>query len=215
MIKATWSFLFDALRTPFVNHRLAKRLRTLDEHDSFDDIRSLTEDDVRKYVESEWTRAKELDEKLSKLTASLAVALTVGGAVAKAIVDGLAASPSKTAVLTLLFLSMLFFLYGAIIGFRGLRPKARFGYGAKFMNALAAGGETARKTLNEAAAGFEVVNMIRANETSAAIDLIRNGIILFAAAMALSFFAPPQLPEVGEGPSQCEIGRPVKSSHIG
>ncbi|TIN70892.1 MAG: hypothetical protein E5Y30_13980, partial [Mesorhizobium sp.] len=191
MIKALWSFLFDAFRTPLVNRRLAKRLHSLDSHGTFSDIRSLSDGDIKKYIDSEWTRAKELDDKLSKLTASLSIALTVGLAVAKTIFDGLAASPIKIGVLTLLILSMVFFLYGAIIGFRGLRPKPRFGYGAKFLNAVATGQEDARKTLNGAAAGFEVLNMIRANEASAAIDLIRNGIIFFAVAMVLSFVAPP------------------------
>lgn len=153
MIKSVWSYLFDAFRMPLVNRRLAKRLQSLDEHEAFNDIRTLTDDDVKKYVESEWVRAKELDDKLSKLTAALAIALTVGGAVAKTIVDGMAASPIKLAVLTLLFFSMAFFLYGAMIGFRGLRPKARFGYGAKFMNATAVGGETARKMSMTAESG--------------------------------------------------------------
>lgn len=205
MIKSVWSYLFDAFRMPLVNRRLAKRLQSLDEHEAFNDIRTLTDDDVKKYVESEWVRAKELDDKLSKLTAALAIALTVGGAVAKTIVDGMAASPIKLAVLTLLFFSMAFFLYGAMIGFRGLRPKARFGYGAKFMNATAVGGETARKTFNTAAAGFEVVNMIRANEASAAIDLVRNGTIFFALAMALSFFAPSKLPDTADDGPRSQV----------
>ncbi|ABA06126.1 hypothetical protein Nwi_2876 [Nitrobacter winogradskyi Nb-255] len=190
MIKVPFSSLFDAFRMPFVNRRIVKKLESLDAQESFSDIKSLSEEDIEKYIESEWTRAKELDDKLSKLTAALSVALTVGGAVAKSIVDGLAASPIKWTIVALLFLSMVFFFYGAIIGFRGLRPKPRFGYGAKFMNAVASGGESARKSMNEAAAGFEVVNLIRANEASAAIDLIRNGIVLFAIAMALSFVAP-------------------------
>ncbi len=194
-MRALWSYLFDAFRAPFVNRRIIKRLQSLGSHELFNDIRSLNEDDIRKYVESEWTRAKELDEKLSKLTAALSIALTVGGAVAKTIIDGLAISPIKIAVLVLLFLSMTCFLYGAMIGFRGLRPKPRFGYGAQFMNEVAAGGEGARKSLNEAAAGFEVVNLVRANEASAAIDLIRNGIILFALATALSFAAPTATPK--------------------
>lgn len=190
MIKVPFSSLFDAFRMPFVNRRIVKKLESLDAQESFSDIKSLSEEDIEKYIESEWTRAKELDDKLSKLTAALSVALTVGGAVAKSIVDGLAASPIKWTIVALLFLSMVFFFYGAIIGFRGLRPKPRFGYGAKFMNAVASGGESARKSMNEAAAGFEVVNLIRANEASAAIDPIRNGIVLFAIAMALSFVAP-------------------------
>jgi hypothetical protein len=190
VFKAISLFFFDAFRAPFVNRRIAKRLNCLATHESFSDIRSLSDEEVKKYIETEWIRAKELDDKLSKLTASLSVALTVGGAVAKTIVDGLAPSPMRITILVLLFVSMVFFLYGALIGFRGLRPKARYGYGAKFVNTIAAGGEDARKALREAAAGFEVLNLIRANEASAAIDLIRNGIIIFAVAMALSFFAP-------------------------
>jgi len=201
VIRALWSYLFDAFRTPFVNRRLARRLQSLDTQKSFSDIKSLSDGDIKKYIESEWTRAKELDDKLSKLTAALSVALTVGGAVAKSIADGLAASDIKIAVLSLLLLSMVFFLYGAIIGFRGLRPKPRFGYGAKFMNEVAVGGESARRSQNEAAAGFEVVNMIRANEASAAIDLIRNGIILFAIATALSFVAPAKSSHPAADPS--------------
>jgi len=184
------SIMFDVFRMPFVNRQVTKRLIEIDTHPSFEQIRLLSDDDIKKYVDSEWVRAKELDDKLSKLTASLSVALTIGGAVAKTIVDGLAPSTAKFVILALLFFSMTFFLYGSIIGFRGLRPKPRYGYGPKFMNLVAAGGETGRRTLNHAAAGFEVYNMIRANEASAAIDLIRNGIILFAIAAAISFVAP-------------------------
>lgn len=182
--------MFDVFRMPFANRQIMKRLIETDTHPSFEPIRLLSDDDIKKYVESEWIRAKELDDKLFKLTASLSVALTVGGTVAKTIVDGLAPSTAKLVILALLFFSMTFFFFGSIIGFRGLRPKPRYGYGSKFMNLVAAGGETGRKTLNQAAAGFEVYNMIRANEASAAIDLIRNGIILFAIASAISFVAP-------------------------
>lgn len=193
MFKAISLYVCDAFRMPFVNRRIAKRLCCLATHESFADIRLLSDDDAKKYIESEWVRAKELDDKLSKLTASLSIALTVGGAVAKTMIDGLAPSPVRDIVLALLFIAMMSFLYGAIIGFRGLRPKPRYGYGAKFLNIVATGGEDARRALQEAAAGFETVNMIRANEASAAIDLIRNGIIIFAIATALSFFAPIKL----------------------
>jgi len=43
--------------------------------------------------------------------------------------------------------------------------------------------------------------MIRANEASAAIDLIRNGIILFAIATALSFVAPAKSSHPAADPS--------------
>ncbi|MGV1793558.1 hypothetical protein [Rhizobium sp. A37_96] len=159
-------------------------------HEAFADIRKLGEDDLKKYIESEWVRAKELDDKLSKLTATLSIALTVGGAVAKIIVDGLTPSMAKYIILALLFISMLFFLWGALVGFQGLRPKPRYGYGSKYLAIIAQGGEDGRRAMENAACGFETVNLVRANEASLAIGLIRNGVLTFAIAMAASFISP-------------------------
>ncbi|QRX65231.1 hypothetical protein JS578_14415 (plasmid) [Dysgonomonadaceae bacterium zrk40] len=92
-------------------------------HEAFADIRKLGDDDLKKYIESEWVRAKELDDKLSKLTATLSIALTVGGAVAKTVVDGLAPSTIKYIVLALLFVSMLFFLWGGACRLPGFKTK--------------------------------------------------------------------------------------------
>lgn len=180
---------FEAFTMPFVNRKLEKKLDNIESHVSAD-IKSLSDEDIKRFLDAEWVRAKELDEKLTKLTVSLSVALTIGGLVAKTIVDGLAISPIKIVVLILLALSMVSFLYGAVIGFRGLKPKRRFGYGASFMASAAREGDDGRKSFNFAVAGFEVVNMVRANEASASVDHIRNGIILFAISVILSFAAP-------------------------
>ncbi|WP_207591899.1 hypothetical protein [Rhizobium sp. ZX09] len=196
----SWSTFLNPLLPDFfriypVNRKLLKRMEVWQTHEAFADIRKLGDDDLKKYIESEWVRAKELDDKLSKLTATLSIALTVGGAVAKTVVDGLAPSTIKYIVLALLFVSMLFFLWGALVGFQGLRPKPRYGYGSKYLAIIAEGGADGRQAMENAACGFETVNLVRANEASLAIGLIRNGVFAFAIAMAVSFISPSKAQE--------------------
>lgn len=157
---------------------------------AFKDVRTLSEDQLKTYLESEWTRAKELDDKLYKLTAALSVAVTVGGVLAKTIFDGLAPTVGRAATMTLLFISMALFLIGAIIGFGGLRPKPRYGYGARFIKDVEEPGERAKREYERAVCGFQAMNLVRSNEATAAIGLIRNGVLLFALAIAFSFFTP-------------------------
>lgn len=185
-----WRAVPDAIRMFAVNRNLKRRLDTWETAGDFDDIRALDTDQLAKYLETEWTRAKELDEKLNKLTAALSVAVTVGGVASKTIFDGLAATPTKTAIVVLLFLSMGMFLFGAVIGFSGLRPKPRYGYGAGYLRIIARGGDEAANEMRRAASGFQIMNTIRSNEASTAIGLIRNGVVAFTLAIALSFFAP-------------------------
>ncbi|WP_308720750.1 hypothetical protein [Komagataeibacter xylinus] len=180
----------DAIRIFFVNRNLKRQLDAWETNPAFDDIRALNADQLEKYLETEWTRAKELDEKLNKLTASLSVAVTVGGVVSKTVFDGLAATSTKTVIAALLFLSMGMFLLGAMIGFSGLRPKPRYGYGAGYLRIITQGGDQAEDAMRAAASGFQIMNAIRSNEASTAIGLIRNGVLVFTLAMATSFFAP-------------------------
>jgi len=180
----------DAIGMFIVNRNLKRRLEAWETAHDFDDIRALNTDQLEKYLETEWTRAKELDEKLNKLTAALSVAVTVSGVVSKTIFDGLAATPVKTSIAILLFVSMGMFLFGAVIGFSGLRPKPRYGYGAGYLRIIAQGGDEATKAMMRAASGFQIMNAIRSNEASTAIGLIRNGVVVFTFAIAVSFFAP-------------------------
>ena len=186
-----WWVLPDAIGMFIINRKLERLLESWETAPDFYDIRALNTDQLTKYLETEWTRAKELDEKLNKLTATLSAAVTVGGVVSKAIFDGLAATSAKTAIAVLLFASMGMFLFGALIGFSGLRPKPRYGYGAGYLRIIARGGDEATKEMMGAASGFQIMNIIRSNEASTAIGLIRNGVVAFTFAIAASFFAPP------------------------
>lgn len=180
----------DAIRIFFVNRNLRRQLDAWKTDPAFDDIRVLDTGMLEKYLDTEWTRAKELDEKLNKLTALLSVAVTVGGVVSKTVFDGLAATWIKTVIALLLFLSMGMFLWGAMIGFSGLCPKPRYGYGAGYLRLIMQGGDQAEDAMREAVSAFQIMNTIRSNEASTAIRLIRNGVIVFTVAMATSFFAP-------------------------
>lgn len=191
-IKSIWSILAMPFLLPLTNRQLRKQLDRWEIDAAFDDIHALNEQDLKSYVESEWIRAKDIDEKLAKLTVTLSLAVTVGGAIAKTIVDGLQESVARTATISLLCFSMGYFLYGAWIGFQGLRPKPRFGYGARYLRSLARGGDEATNSMRYAACGFQVMNLVRSNEASAAIDLIRNGILFYAAAIMISFLVPTE-----------------------
>lgn len=179
----------DAIKYLIANSRIKKQLDDWEYSPEFSDIRMLEEGVLKAYIESEWVRAKELDEKLNKLTASLSIAVTVGSVVAKAIFDGLESSPLKTLALILSSLSMALFLFGAVIGFNGLRPKPRFGYGARYLRILAEGGHNAVREMWRAASGFQVTNIIRSNQTIVAITFIRNGVVFFSLSVFLSLFA--------------------------
>lgn len=153
------------------------------------DIKKLSNDDLKALIEAEWTRAKEIDEKLQKLTAALSVAVTVGGLVGTTMLQDLAASGWKLAAAILFVAAVVLLVAGVAIGFNGLRPKPRYGYGAGFMVVMATGGPAAATELVEAASSFQRDNQIRANEATAATISIRNGIFFFVLAVLVGLAA--------------------------
>lgn len=152
-------------------------------------IAELTDADLAKLIDSEWTRAKELDDKLQKLTAALSVSVTIGGLVGSTMLQDLAASGLKSATAALFLIAAVLLLTGVLISFNGLRPKPRYGYGAGYLNIVAKGGDAARIEMVAAARSFERDNLVRANEAAAAIASIRNGVLVFATAMLVGLMA--------------------------
>ncbi len=181
-------FLARELWTPVAMWRINSmiRRRTLG---TGGPIAELSNEDLAKLIEAEWTRGKELDDKLQKLTAALSVSVTVGGLVASTMLQDLVASGWKVAAAVLFLLTAGLLLTGVLIGFNGLRPKPRYGYGAGYLNIVAAGGDLARKEMVAAARSFERDNLLRANEAVAAIVSIRNGVLTFASAMLVGLVA--------------------------
>ena len=171
---------------PIINKRLKKKLSAKERSDPiFKGISDMSDASLDEYLVEEWERAQALDGKLAKLTTTLSVGLTIGGVASQFIVDQLDAFPIKWTFAFFVLIAMLFLLIGAIIGFNGLRPKARYAYGPKFRNDIELGGQPARTAKELAAEGFLIMNIMRNNEASAAIDLIRNGIIFYGLALLL------------------------------
>ena len=146
-------------------------------------------------VDEEWDRAKALDEKLFKLTAVLTVAVTAASAVARPLIDSLAGSLLQPWVFGLLLYAIVHLFIGALMGFSGLRPKERAGYGPDFALSVQRRGKSTSHRLAEALKHYEVKNLLRSNEAVTANMAIRNGVMAFALALMLSMFAPTKQPE--------------------
>ncbi|MBZ9766713.1 hypothetical protein LB526_08070 [Mesorhizobium sp. CA6] len=159
------------------------------------DIAELSDADLSSYLVADGVRAKELDEKLQKLTAALSVAVTVGGLVGQTMLGGLSASWLKTATAFSFLIAELYLVVGVIVGFDGLRPRARYGYGPAFLRIMSQGGDAKRNELIAAANASERDNIMRANQASAAASAVRNGVLIFVFSVFLGIlaveFAPP------------------------
>lgn len=155
-----------------------------------DQWRKMTREQLLKVISDEWDRAKSLDEKLTKTTAALSVISAIGGAAARPLLDGLAPSPFKLVVFVLVLFAIVSVFSGVVMGFAGLRPKARGGIGPDFAAATRTDSAIAKTACIDALAGFEVSNMRRSNEASGANAAIRNGITAFVLATLVGLFAP-------------------------
>ncbi len=175
-----------------------RRLRRASFSDA--DVAALSDDDVLAFLATDGARARELDEKLQKLTAVLSVAVTVGGLVGQTLLGEVTAPWLKTAIAITFLVAELYLVVGVVVGFDGLRPRPRYGYGPGFLRLMAAGGRAKQDELVRAANGSLRDNMIRANQASAAATAIRNGVLVFAFAVVLGLLA------AGRSPSPVSAG---------
>lgn len=208
-----FSEAIEPIEMVLVNRRL-RRASSLDA-----DVAALNDDDVLAFLAAEGARAKELDEKLQKMTAVLSVAVTVGGLVGQTLLGGVTASWLKTAIAITFLIAELYLVIGVMVGFDGLRPRPRYGYGPGFLRLMAAGGKAKQDELVRAANGSLRDNMIRGNQASAAATAIRNGVLVFAFAVILGLWAAGRSPSpvstgaatvVGPDAGVAECGRPPK-----
>ena len=142
----------------------------------------------------EWDRAKQLDEKLFKVTTALSLAVAAVGVASKAVLDALPSGPMKILLLVVLLYAIASLFAGTVMGFSGLRPKPRAGYGPDFALRIRHDNARAVQQLADALTHFEITNILRSNEAMAANTAIRNGVIAFALAMTFSLFIPAQKP---------------------
>jgi len=153
---------------------------------------ALGRDKLLPILADEWERAKLIDDKLFKLTTALSLAVAAVGVASKAVLDVLPQGLVKTAVMGVLLYAILCLFAGTLMGFSGLRPKPRAGYGPDFALQIRHENKSAAAHIADALMDFEKANILRANEASAANMAIRNGVIAFAMAMTFSLFLPPK-----------------------
>lgn len=173
----------------------------------------LGRDKLLALLDLEWERAQALEDKLFRLTTTLAVAVTAGGVVAKSLIESLVGWPARWVVFSLLVYAILLLFVGAVMGFSGLRPKPRPGYGPDFALKVQGRGVGAKRAAADALADFEVKNLLRSNEASAANLAIRNGVLAFGAALLLSLFAPPK-PNPASQPDVHVVVRQVRATSV-
>jgi hypothetical protein len=149
----------------------------------------LTHDELRNFIKEEWSRAKDLEEKLQKLTAVLSVSVTVSGLVGATMIQKLPSLTMKYFTGGFMFLATFYLIVGVLIGFSGFVPKLRYGYGAKFLHSSKGRSPKAKIVLVDAAASFERDNIVRSNKTYAAAASIRNGLMAFVLALLISSLA--------------------------
>lgn len=151
-------------------------------------------------LDQEWERAKHLDDKLFKATTGLSVAVSAAGVASKTVLDSLSAGPFKVAITCVLLYAIASLFAGVIMGFKGLRPKQRPGYGPDFAVRTRRASQATSREIADALMHFEIKNLIVSNEATAANMAMRNGVIAFALAMTTSLFIPgkpanPQVPD--------------------
>jgi len=172
------------------NQVVAKRLKVKEVDPRQTHWAGLGRDKLVALLVDEWDRAKLLDDKLFKQTAVLSVAVTAAGVASRSVLDAMPAGVVKIFVFGVILYAILSLFGGVLIGFSGVRPKERAGYGPDFALLIRHDNKASASLLADALMHFEITNLLRANEASAANATIRNGVVAFALAMILSLFLP-------------------------
>jgi hypothetical protein len=142
-------------------------------------------------IQTERDRASKLDDKATKITAVLAIALTIGSSFGKSIVDKVSTPELRISVQFGLFLSMMYIVLGGWLGlFSGISAKPQRGYGPDWEVQLSQDNSASKQPRIEALIHFETANLIRSNDISGALQCVRNGVIIFFAVMLLAVTDP-------------------------
>ena len=140
----------------------------------------LSEDKIKERLKEEHQRASTMDEKTSKLTFSISMALTfVGAAVVflKNTISPVAMQAGLSVLInSLIFLGLFYSTMAGLVALGALRTAPRHGYGTPL---LLEQDTHRRKKLTESLARQEVINLVRHLRNEAAFQCLRNGLLLF------------------------------------
>lgn len=175
---------------------------------------SLGRDKLLPLIDQEWERARALDDKLGKLTAVLSIAVTLTGAAARTVLDSFPAGTIRGLAAILVIYAIASLFAGALVGFSGLRPKPRFGYGPDFAVQVRHPTKASAGRAADALAQFECWNAIRANESLAAVLAIRNGVVAFSVLALASLLLPSKTAPWAEDKIDVQIASEVTLSLV-
>jgi hypothetical protein len=175
--------------------RLNRRLRTQADVIAADpryaEWLSLPTEILDDLIFKERARASAIEDKATRVTAVLAIALTIGGTLAKPMIDNINGPHLKMIVQIGMPVAMAYLVTGGLVGlFSGSRARRQSGYGpdweVELQNADLLPKGLRVRTLIE----FEISNLMRTNELSAALSCVRNGFICFFIATAAATIDP-------------------------
>ncbi len=172
---------------PFVSYLVySRRLRRRSESGEilsereFKNYIDLSEDMIKERLKEEHQRASTMDEKTSKLTFSISMALTfVGAAVVflKNTISPVAMQAGLSVLInSLIFLGLFYSTMAGLVALGALRTAPRHGYGTQF---LLEQNKPMNEKLAESLARQEVINLVRHLRNEAAFQCLRNGLLLF------------------------------------
>jgi|HubBroStandDraft_6_1064221.scaffolds.fasta_scaffold630396_1 hypothetical protein len=139
---------------------------------------------------AERERARRLEGKAVNISATLALAVTIGSSFAKALTDSVPLPHMKMLMQCGLLISMTYFILGAAYGFSGISTKPHSGYGPDWEAQLIDDHAMDKGPRVEALVNYELANLIRNNDISGALECIRNGTIFLFAVIFLRFAEP-------------------------
>jgi hypothetical protein len=149
---------------------------------------NLSLDILDELIKKERERGKAMEEKISKMTAFIAVALTIGSTFFASLMTNYGGT-LKPWIGLILGVAFIYVFIGGWIGSHGIATRKSYGYGADWEVAIKEGG--APKTLRvDALVCWEISNINMALLNEAAIQCIRNGFLLFVVGVVLALVQP-------------------------
>ena len=138
------------------------------------DYETVSTDGLKQRLSEEHKRASSMDEKTFKLTLSLSVGLTVLGSTAAFLTKIISSGTIQTISAILIGGGVLYVLGAGFVALGALRTLPTYGYGTKFL----VQSQKDQKSLAEALACQETMNIIRQLRNETAYQALRNGLCL-------------------------------------
>ncbi|MGO9606562.1 MAG: hypothetical protein ACLQAT_24755 [Candidatus Binataceae bacterium] len=142
-------------------------------------------------IGAESGRALKLDEKAGKISAVLALALTIGGSFGISLIEKVSTLQLRVPMRFALLISVMYMIAGGSLAFfSGSAAKPHGGYGPDWEALLSGNRNQDKQPRVEALVDFENANLIRNNDISGALSCIRNGMLVFFLVLLLAVADP-------------------------